>query len=178
MLWLSNVEFEHIDEAGLTTQKSWFQEKANWGKYLLAFGIVYILDHYQQRANNIIQRAFTKRAKRAVIPPKCSNHLTESKRGLVGNTRLLPRAKMLLVPKINFSGGYIIFWVPLFQWVNVNFAACFILRGLDTHIDFLRLLFLVGMICPLMQEHFLRPLLKRKSLPLRLNKSFRLFILL
>ena len=34
------------------------------------------------------------------------------------------------------------------------------------------------MICPLMQEHFLRPLLKRKSLPLRLNKSFRLFILL
>ena len=26
------------------------------------------------------------------------------------------------------------------------FAACFMLRGLDTHIDFLRLLFLVGMI--------------------------------
>ena len=82
---------------------------------------------------------------------------------------------MLLVPKIVFSGGYIIFWVLLFEWVNVNFAACFILRGHDTHIDFLRLLFLVGMICPLMQEHFLRPLLKRKSLPLRLNKSFRLF---
>ena len=33
------------------------------------------------------------------------------------------------------------------------FAAYFILRGHDTH--FLRfLLFLVGMICPLMQEHF------------------------
>ena len=48
-----------------------------------------------------------------------------------------------------------------------------------THITiFLRLLSLVGMICPLMQEHFLRPLLKRKSLPLRLNKSFRLFSLL
>ena len=36
------------------------------------------------------------------------------------------------------------------------FAAYFILRGLDTHIDFLRLLFLVGVICPLMQEHSLR----------------------
>ena len=46
MLWLSHAEFEHIGEAGLTTQKSWFQEKANWGKYLLAFGIMYILDHY------------------------------------------------------------------------------------------------------------------------------------
>ena len=29
-----------------------------------------------------------------------------------------------------------------------------ILRGHDTHIDFLRLLLLVGMICPLIQEHF------------------------
>ena len=106
-----------------------------------------------------------------------------------------------------FPGGYIIFWVLCFDesiflsrvegrgfhvegegtmsrvegnidWVNVVFAACFILRGHDTHIDFLRLLFLVGMICPLMQEHFLRPLLKRKSLPFRLNKSFRLFILI
>ena len=85
---------------------------------------------------------------------------------------------MLLVPKIVFSGGYIIFWVLLFEWVNVNFAACFILRGHDTHIDFLWLLFLVGMICHLMQEHFLWPLLKRKSLPLRLNKSFTMFILL
>ena len=37
---------------------------------------------------------------------------------------------------------------------NVTFAADFILRGHDMH--FLRLLlFLVGMICPLMQEHFL-----------------------
>ena len=37
---------------------------------------------------------------------------------------------------------------------NVILAACFLLRGHDTHIDFLRLLFLVGMICPLMQEQF------------------------
>ena len=40
----------------------------------------------------------------------------------------------------------------------MNFAGSFILRGHDAHIDFLRLLFLVGMICPLMQEHFLLPL--------------------
>ena len=33
--------------------------------------------------------------------------------------------------------------------------ACY-LRGCDMHIDFLRLLFLVGVICPLMQEHSLR----------------------
>ena len=32
------------------------------------------------------------------------------------------------------------------------FCAYFILRGCDMHIDFLRLLFLVGVICPLMQE--------------------------
>ena len=30
------------------------------------------------------------------------------------------------------------------------------LRGRDMDIDFLRLLFLVGVICPLMQEHSLR----------------------
>ena len=35
------------------------------------------------------------------------------------------------------------------------FAAYFILRSRDMHIDFLRLLFLVGVICPLMQEHSL-----------------------
>ena len=46
-----------------------------------------------------------------------------------------------------------------FVWANVFFTAYFILRGHDTH--FLQLLlFLVGMIWPLMQEHFLWPLLK------------------
>ena len=35
------------------------------------------------------------------------------------------------------------------------FAAYFFLRGRDTHIDFLRLLFLVGLTCPLTQEHSL-----------------------
>ena len=35
------------------------------------------------------------------------------------------------------------------------FAAYFILRGCDTHIDFLWLLLLVGVICRLMQEHSL-----------------------
>ena len=37
----------------------------------------------------------------------------------------------------------------------MTFAACFILSGCDTHIDFLRLFFLIGVICPLMQEHSL-----------------------
>ena len=41
-----------------------------------------------------------------------------------------------------------------FDWSNVIFAAYFKLRGHDTQIDFLRSLFLVGMICPLMQENF------------------------
>ena len=36
------------------------------------------------------------------------------------------------------------------------FAAYFILRGCDLRIDFLRVLFLVGVICHLMQEHSLR----------------------
>ena len=45
-----------------------------------------------------------------------------------------------------------------------DFATYYILRGRDTHIDFLWLLFLVGMICPLMQEHFLLPFLKCKAL--------------
>ena len=48
------------------------------------------------------------------------------------------------------SGGF------SFNWEDVIFAAYFILRGRDTHIDFLRLLFPVGVICPLMQEHSLR----------------------
>ena len=34
-----------------------------------------------------------------------------------------------------------------FELANyVSFAACFMLRGCDTHVDFQRLLFLVGMI--------------------------------
>ena len=51
-----------------------------------------------------------------------------------------------------------------FEWANVIFAAYFILRGCDTHINFLQLLLMVGMICPLMQEHFIWPLLKSKAL--------------
>ena len=41
-----------------------------------------------------------------------------------------------------------------FDWSNVIFAAYFKLRGHDTHIDFPWSLFLVDMICPLMQENF------------------------
>ena len=48
------------------------------------------------------------------------------------------------------------FWRVLrFDCANVIFAPCFVLKGRETHIDFLRLLFLVDMICLLMQEHFL-----------------------
>ena len=56
------------------------------------------------------------------------------------------------------------------------FAACFKLRGHDTHFNFPRLLFLMGMICPLMQEHFLKlTSFETLSSSLQLNKGFRLF---
>ena len=48
---------------------------------------------------------------------------------------------------------------------NVIFAAYFILRVRDTHIVFLRLLFLVGVICPLMQEHSLRLIKLNSQVP-------------
>ena len=55
------------------------------------------------------------------------------------------------------------------------FAASFKLRGHDTPINFLRLLFLMGMICPLMQEHFLKlTSFETLSSSLWLNKGFRL----
>ena len=113
-----------------------------------------------------------------MIPPKCSNHLTESKKGAGRQHTTFTSCQNAACSKNCFLWWVYYILVLLFEWVNVNFAACFILRGHDTHIDFLRLLFLVGMICPLMKEHFHRPLLKRKALPLRLNKSFRLFSLL
>ena len=58
---------------------------------------------------------------------------------------------MLLVPIIFFSsGGQIMLWRILsFDLTDVIFAACFTLRGHDTHIDFLWVLFLVGRIGPL-----------------------------
>ena len=53
-------------------------------------------------------------------------------------------------------------------------CACFMLRGRDTHIDFLRLLFLVGMIDDLPSDarSFFLPLLKHKVVHLR-NGSFK-----
>ena len=79
-------------------------------------------------------------------------------------TRLLPHAKMLLVP-INFSFCWVDYALEgsTFPLSNVILAACFTLRGHGTHIVLLWFLFLVGRICPLMQEHFLWPLLKRKA---------------
>ena len=54
--------------------------------------------------------------------------------------------------------------VLYFRCANVFSAACFTLRGHD--IGLLWFLFLVGRICPLMQERFLRPLLKRSDRPM------------
>ena len=113
-----------------------------------------------------------------MIPPKCSNHLTECKKGAGRQHTTFTSCQNTACFTDFFSRGYIIFWVLRFDWINVIFAACFILRGHDTDIDFLRLLFQIGKICALTQENFLWPLLKRKSLSLRLNKSWRLFNLL
>ena len=77
------------------------------------------------------------------------------KSGSVGNTRLLPCAKMLLVLVNIFCYRQIMLWRSLhFDRANwyVSFTACFMLEGRDTHIDFLRLLFLVGMIDDLPSE--------------------------
>ena len=67
------------------------------------------------------------------------------------------------------SNEFFLCWVDYtserkrFVWANVIFVAYFILRGHDRH--FLRLLlFLTGMICPLMQKHFLWLLLKCNAL--------------
>ena len=59
----------------------------------------------------------------------------------------------------------------------VIFAACFMLRGHDTHVDFLRLLFLVGMIDDLPSDAraFSLTSFETLSSSLRLNKGFRLF---
>ena len=67
-----------------------------------------------------------------------------TKGGSEGNTRLFPHAKMLFVP-INFSlMGRLCSGEKRFDLANLIFADYFILRGRDTHIDFLRLLCLVG----------------------------------
>ena len=47
------------------------------------------------------------------------------------------------------------------------------LRGRDMHIDFLRLLFLVGVICPMMQEYSLRLKKAHKSRAGRLRVKDR-----
>ena len=97
------------------------------------------------------------------------------KQSFLRNPRWLSHFYFYLYLHVRFSVViYILFCVLILIFICIFLG----FRSHDTHIDFLRLLFLVGMICPLIQEHFLRPLLKRKSLPLRLNKSFRLFSLL
>ena len=85
------------------------------------------------------------------------NFACKREANIIGNTQLLPCTKMLLFFQWVFSlagrlcsGGF------SFSWENGIFATYFILRGCDLHIDFLRLMFLVGVICRLMQEHSLR----------------------
>ena len=56
---------------------------------------------------------------------------------------------MLLVP-MNFVSEFCFCFMCCQS--KCDFGACFKLRSRDTHIDFLQLLFPVGMICPLMQE--------------------------
>ena len=56
-----------------------------------------------------------------------------------------------------FSGSYCIFTEQMWFWPLVSHW------GHGTHIDLRWFLFLVDRICPLMQEHFLWPLLKRKA---------------
>ena len=92
---------------------------------------------------------FTSQINTRIKPKWKKSFISSVKTRSVGNTRLLPHAKMLLLPMNFFSGGWIIPLRKRFDWANVIFAAYFILRGHDTH--FLRLLlFLVRMICPLM----------------------------
>ena len=141
-MWSSSTSW-----GGLTTQKSWLQKKANcWLKeknIYLAYGIVWILDHHTIPRK--YQRAFRN-------PPKCSNHLTECKKGGGRQHTTFTLCQNAACSTDFISGGYIIFWVLRFDWINVIFAACFMLRGHDTDIDFLRLLFLVGMVCALTRE--------------------------
>ena len=114
-----------------------------------------------------------------MIPPKCSNHLTECKKG--GGRQ---HTTFTSCQNAACSKNCLLWWVYYILGSTLWMSKCEFCRLFHTerswhaYLFSARLLFLVGMICPLMQEHFLRPLLKRKSLPLRLNKSFRLFILL
>ena len=81
-------------------------------------------------------------------------------------TKVKEFTKMLKNESFFPSGGYMLWRVLSFDLTNVIFAACFTLRGHDTRIDFLWVLFLVARIGPLMQTY--RSLLK-------LNNGFRLF---
>ena len=69
------------------------------------------------------------------------------KRGSVGSTRLLLMPKCCLFQIIFSLAGRLCSGGKSFDLGNVIFAAYFILRGHYMHIDFLRLLFLVNVIC-------------------------------
>ena len=74
---------------------------------------------------------------------------------------------MLFVPMSSFSGGRLCSEAYVLTEQNCGFPSNLKLRGHDMRTDCLRLLlslFLVGVICPLMQEHFILALLKCKAL--------------
>ena len=65
---------------------------------------------------------------------------------------------MLLVPMSSFSGGRPCSEAQVLTGQNCGFPSHLKLSGHDMHTDCLRLLlslFLVGVICPVMQEHFI-----------------------
>ena len=88
------------------------------------------------------------------------------------SSRLLPHAKMLLVPT-----SFFLCWVDYaLEGSTFSLSKCDFSRMFHTerswHISIdCSYCFLVGRICPLMQAHFLWPLLKRKAFLLRLNKG-------
>ena len=67
----------------------------------------------------------------------------------------------------SFSGGRLCAGAQALTEQNCGFPSHLKVRGHDVHTDCLRLLlslFLVSVICPLMQEHFILALLKCKAL--------------
>ena len=143
-------------EQALCLGKGWKNQKVREGKRwgpvdthlgpLFCLLVLVIADHLSERSLSVTWIHWN------VINFACKKEVS-----IIGNTQLLPCTKMLLFFQWVFSlmgrlcsGGF------SFSWENVIFVAYFILRGCDLHIDFLRLLFLVGVICRLMQEHSLR----------------------
>ena len=144
-LWTGSLFGERVKKSkGEGREKVWAC-RHTFGTAILPSGLV-IADHLSERSLSV-----------TLIHWNVINFACKKEVSIICNTQLLPCTKMLLFFQWVFSlmgrlcsGGF------SFSWENVIFAAYFILRGCVLHIDFLRLLFLVGVICRLMQEHSLR----------------------